>query len=61
MATTFVVGKSGSGKTTLGNLLMKYYETTRGEILIDGHSIKTLDTDWVRQNITLIQQECFIQ
>ncbi|TVY89225.1 ABC transporter B family member, partial [Lachnellula willkommii] len=55
--TTFVVGKSGSGKTTLGNLLMKYYETDRGEILIDGQSIKALDTDWLRQNITLVQQE----
>ncbi|TVY40590.1 Alpha-factor-transporting ATPase, partial [Lachnellula subtilissima] len=55
--TTFVVGKSGSGKTTLGNLLMKYYETARGEILIDGRSIKSLDTHWLRQNITLVQQE----
>ncbi|TVY44090.1 ABC transporter B family member [Lachnellula occidentalis] len=55
--TTFVVGKSGSGKTTLGNLLMKYYETARGEIIVDGKSIKSLDTSWLRQNITLVQQE----
>lgn len=54
---TFVVGKSGSGKSTLGNLLMKYYEPLRGEIIVDGHSIKALETDWIRQNITLVQQQ----
>jgi len=54
---TFVVGKSGSGKSTLGNLLMKYYEPLRGDILIDGHSIQTLDADWLRQNVTLVQQQ----
>lgn len=36
---------------------MRYYEITRGEILIDGHPIQSLDTDWLRQNITLVQQE----
>jgi ATP-binding cassette subfamily B (MDR/TAP) protein 1 len=55
--TTFVVGTSGSGKSTLGNLLMKYYDPSRGEVLIDGHSIQTLDPDWLRQNVTLVQQQ----
>src|SRR2546429_8645751 len=54
---TFVVGKSGSGKSTLANLLVKYYEPLRGEIILDGHSIKALDTDWIRQSITLVQQQ----
>ncbi|KAI2638427.1 P-loop containing nucleoside triphosphate hydrolase protein [Xylaria nigripes] len=52
----FIVGKSGSGKSTLGNLLLKFYEPLCGEILIDGHSIKTLDVGWLRDNVTLIQQ-----
>jgi ATP-binding cassette subfamily B (MDR/TAP) protein 1 len=36
---------------------MKYYEPLSGDILVDGHSIQHLDNDWLRQNITLVQQE----
>jgi len=36
---------------------MKYYEPTRGEILIDGNPIHTLDSAWLRQNVTLVQQQ----
>ncbi|KAI0506658.1 P-loop containing nucleoside triphosphate hydrolase protein [Xylaria bambusicola] len=52
----FIIGRSGSGKSTVGNLLLKFYEPLSGEILIDGHAIRTLDIDWLRHNITLIQQ-----
>ncbi|KAL7620164.1 ATP-dependent permease [Parahypoxylon ruwenzoriense] len=52
----FVVGRSGSGKSTLGNLLVKLYEPLSGNIMIDGHALKTLDPEWVRSNVTLIQQ-----
>ncbi|KAL2061268.1 hypothetical protein VTL71DRAFT_7541 [Oculimacula yallundae] len=55
--TTFIVGSSGSGKSTLSNLLMKYYEPTQGEILVDGNPVSTLDSAWLRQNITLVQQQ----
>ncbi|KAI9766609.1 MAG: hypothetical protein M1840_006420 [Geoglossum simile] len=58
--TTFVVGRSGSGKSTLGNLLLRYYEPNSGEILIDGHPIQTLDLNWVRNVITLVQQQCVL-
>lgn len=54
---TFVVGPSGSGKSTIGNLLMKYYKPLSGDILVDCRSIQTLDTSWVRRNITLVQQD----
>ncbi|KAK4154236.1 P-loop containing nucleoside triphosphate hydrolase protein [Chaetomidium leptoderma] len=53
---TFVVGRSGSGKSTLGNLLVRFYEPSTGQITVDGNPITTLDLDWVRRNITLIQQ-----
>ncbi|KAI1424956.1 P-loop containing nucleoside triphosphate hydrolase protein [Xylaria sp. FL1777] len=52
----FIIGRSGSGKSTLGNLLLNFYEPLSGEILIDGHAIRTLDIDWLRHNVTLIQQ-----
>ncbi|CAD6573021.1 MAG: hypothetical protein ASARMPRED_005833 [Alectoria sarmentosa] len=55
--TTFIVGRSGSGKSTLGNLLMRFYSVESGEILIDGHPIYTLDIKWLRNNVTLVQQE----
>ncbi|OJK03940.1 hypothetical protein ASPACDRAFT_49953 [Aspergillus aculeatus ATCC 16872] len=54
--TTFVIGKSGSGKSTLGQLLARFYMPTSGEILIDGHPIQTLSTNWIRKNVTLIEQ-----
>ncbi|MCJ1438272.1 hypothetical protein MMC27_007660 [Xylographa pallens] len=54
--TTFVIGKSGSGKSTLGNLLLQFYPPASGEITIDGEPIQILDTNWLRNNITLVQQ-----
>jgi ATP-binding cassette subfamily B (MDR/TAP) protein 1 len=58
--TTFVVGKSGSGKSTLGNLLMRFYQPTTGQVFIDGTKIRDLDTNWLRNNITLIQQSSIL-
>ncbi|RDL31099.1 Bile salt export pump [Venustampulla echinocandica] len=58
--TTFMVGKSGCGKSTLGNILMRYYEPSQGEIMVDGHLIETLDIEWLRRNITLVQQETLL-
>ena len=55
--TTFVIGKSGSGKSTLGNLLMQFYVPRSGDISIDGNSLSTLDINWLRNNITLVQQQ----
>lgn len=55
--TTFVIGKSGSGKSTLGNLLMQFYAPRLGDISIDGNSLSTLDISWLRNNITLVQQQ----
>ena len=54
---TFVVGKSGSGKSTLGNVLMRYYGAISGDVLVDGKSIYTLDINWLRNNVTLVQQQ----
>ena len=54
---TFVIGRSGSGKSTLSDLLMRFYDAQSGEILIDGYAVQTLGINWIRRNITLVQQE----
>lgn len=54
--TTFVIGKSGSGKSTLTQLLMRFYLPTSGEILIDGNPMQTLNINWIRNNISLLEQ-----
>jgi ATP-binding cassette subfamily B (MDR/TAP) protein 1 len=54
--TTFMVGKSGSSKTTIGQLLMRFYTPTSGEILIDGNPVQSLNLNWIRNNVTLLEQ-----
>ncbi len=54
------VGASGSGKTTLVKLLMKFYDFTTGEILIDGLNIKDLETKNYRQMIGYVPQEVLL-
>jgi peptide/nickel transport system ATP-binding protein len=44
-----LVGESGSGKTTTGRLLLRLIEATSGEILFDGHSVRELGTNELRQ------------
>ncbi|PFH62328.1 hypothetical protein XA68_14055 [Ophiocordyceps unilateralis] len=58
--TTFVVGKSGCGKSTVGSLLANFYQPLSGNILIDGQPLEQFDASWVRENITLIQQESLL-
>lgn len=52
-----LVGASGAGKTTLVNLLMRFYEPNKGQILIDGQDIKTITQDSLRENIAFIPQD----
>ena len=58
--TSFIVGKSGSGKSTLGNLLMRFYAPKTGRIMIDRNDIADIDTSWLRNNITLVQQQSIL-
>ncbi|KAK0725226.1 P-loop containing nucleoside triphosphate hydrolase protein [Lasiosphaeris hirsuta] len=57
---TFVIGKSGSGKSTLANLLLRFYEPLTGRITVDNNLITRLDLQWLRSNITLIQQSSIL-
>ncbi|KAJ5564941.1 hypothetical protein N7513_001183 [Penicillium frequentans] len=58
--TTFVIGKSGSGKSTLGQLIMRFYSPTSGDILIDGHKVDSLSIKWIRNNVTLLEQKSIL-
>ncbi|MDP3830655.1 MAG: ATP-binding cassette domain-containing protein, partial [Ignavibacteriaceae bacterium] len=55
-----IMGHTGSGKTSFVNLIPRLYDVTDGEILIDGHSIKTIPLSVLRNNIGLVQQETFL-
>ena len=55
-----LVGSSGSGKTTLMNLLMRYYEYSSGEILIDGKNIRDFTLKSLRDSIGLVTQDVFL-
>ncbi|KAK6930963.1 ABC transporter-like, ATP-binding domain [Dillenia turbinata] len=52
-----IVGLSGSGKSTLVNLLLRLYEPTDGQILIDGFPLRELDIKWFRERIGYVGQE----
>lgn len=55
-----IVGPTGSGKTTLVNLLMRFYETDKGYIYIDGNSISKLSKDSLRQSFGMVLQETWL-
>ncbi len=55
-----LVGKTGSGKTTITNLINRFYDIQRGEILIDGINIKEINKRALRKNIGTILQDPFI-
>ncbi|MFL6583054.1 MAG: ABC transporter ATP-binding protein [Chthoniobacterales bacterium] len=55
-----LVGTTGAGKSTLVNLLARFYEFTRGEILVDGRSVRDLPVTALRQNIGMVTQESFL-
>lgn len=55
-----IVGPTGSGKTTLVNLLMRFYETDKGYIYIDGNSISKISKDSLRQSFGMVLQETWL-
>jgi ATP-binding cassette subfamily B protein len=49
--TIVVVGRTGSGKTTLARLLTRFYDVTRGNVLIDGHDVRDLTLASLRYHV----------
>lgn len=54
------VGHTGAGKTTIMNLIMRFYDIQKGEILLDGINIKDLKQEDLRRNISLVIQDIFL-
>ncbi len=55
-----IIGPTGAGKTTLVNLLMRFYELTSGDILVDGVSIKDMSRHELRDIFGMILQETWV-
>lgn len=58
--TLALVGRSGGGKTTLCHLIPRFYETTAGDIFIDGKNIKDVTLYSLRANIGMVSQDVFL-
>jgi ATP-binding cassette subfamily B protein len=55
-----ILGATGSGKTTLLSLIPRFYDPTRGRVLVDGIDVRRLDLDDLRRNVGLVFQESFL-
>jgi ATP-binding cassette subfamily B multidrug efflux pump len=55
-----IIGRTGSGKSTIANLLLRMYDTTGGEILIDNEPVKQLNLENYRSQIGIVPQEVFL-
>lgn len=51
-----LVGPTGSGKTSIVNLIPRFYDATEGQVLIDGHDVRTLDLVTLRRQIGIVLQ-----
>ncbi len=54
------VGPSGAGKSTIINLIPRFYDVTGGAILVDGHDIRDLTFESLRNNIGIVQQDVYL-
>ncbi len=55
-----LVGHTGSGKTTITNLLMRFYDVQRGEVLLDGVDVREWDLKSLRENFAVVLQDVFL-
>ncbi|QHW34556.1 ABC transporter ATP-binding protein [Paenibacillus rhizovicinus] len=55
-----LVGPTGAGKSTIVNLLMRFYDTTGGRILIDGEEVKSVTLESLRRQMGIVLQDSFI-
>ncbi len=58
--TVGIIGSTGSGKSTLMNLLCRFYDTTSGQVLVDGKDVRNMDLYDLRDNIGMAMQDVFL-
>ncbi|XP_054978347.1 bile salt export pump isoform X1 [Sorex araneus] len=54
---TAVVGSSGAGKSTALQLIQRFYDPSKGMVTLDGHDIRSLNIQWLRAQIGIVEQE----
>ena len=55
-----LVGPSGAGKSTIANLLPRFYDVNKGDIKIDGHSVREVTLDSLREQVGIVPQETML-
>ncbi len=55
-----IVGPTGAGKTTMVKLLMRFYDVTKGAILIDGHNVKDFNRSELREMFGMVLQDTWL-
>lgn len=58
--TVALVGHTGSGKSTIANLISRFYDPQKGSVKIDGHDLRNVKLNELRQRISVVLQETFI-
>ncbi|MGP4065577.1 ABC transporter ATP-binding protein [Oceanobacillus sp. M65] len=58
--TIALVGHTGSGKSTIANLISRFYDPTKGVVKIDGHDLRDVKINSLRQKISVVLQDTFI-
>ena len=58
--TVGIIGTTGAGKSTIVNLMCRFFDTTEGEVLVDGVNVKDYDMHDLRDNIGMAMQDVFL-
>lgn len=58
--TVALVGHTGSGKSTIANLISRFYDPTNGAVYIDGHDVRDVSLESLRENISVVLQDTFV-
>lgn len=58
--TLAIMGETGSGKTSIVNLLVRFYDVTKGEIYLDNKNIQEIELTNLRENISMVMQDVFL-